>query len=172
MSRTSVSVTSVLVSLVVTLVLNTSARISAQGSSSQQLQVLATVVKRCTITTADIAFGNYDPVVANNTAPLDGTGSVTITCTQGTVATIGLDTGSNAQGATRRMSGGAQFLGYELYQDAARATLWGNTGTAQVTLPAAPSTTPRTYQIYGRVAPKQDVSAGSYLDRTLATVNF
>ena len=149
-----------------------SPRVSAQGSASQQLQVLATVVKRCTITTTDVSFGNYDPIVANQAVPLDGAGSVTVTCTQGAVATISIDTGSNAQGTTRRMAGGPQFLNYDLYKDAGRAAVWGNTGVAAMTLSAAPSTAPRTYQVFGRVPPAQDVAAGSYLDRTLATVDF
>jgi spore coat protein U domain-containing protein, fimbrial subunit CupE1/2/3/6 len=146
--------------------------ISAQGTASQQLQVLTTVVKRCTITTTDVTFAPYDPVVANNATPLDGAGAVTVTCTQGTIATIALDPGSNAQGTTRRMAGGAQFLSYELYKDAGRSTTWGATGAAAMTLPAAPSLTPRTFPVYGRVPPAQDVASGAYLDRALATVNF
>jgi spore coat protein U-like protein len=134
--------------------------------------VLTTVVKRCTITTTDVTFGNYDPVTANQATPLDGAGSVTVTCTQGTVATIGIDTGSNAQGATRRMAGGTQFLNYELYRDAGRTSTWGPSGAAAMTLPAAPSLAPRTFQIFGRVPAAQDVSAGPYLDRAVATVSF
>lgn len=142
------------------------------AQTSAQLQVQTTVVKRCTITTTDVLFGSYDPVVANNTAALDGAGSVTVTCTQGTIATIGIDAGSNAQGPTRRMSGGPQFLSYELYKDSGRTSTWGTTGAGAMTLPPAPSMAPRSYQVYGRVPAAQDVAAGPYQDRALATVNF
>ena len=93
-------------------------RVSAQTAQSANLTVSANVVKNCTITTAPVAFGNYDPVAANATAPLDGLGTVTVTCTKGAPAKVGLNPGGNAQGTTRRMSGGgAEYLTYELYKD-------------------------------------------------------
>jgi len=141
-------------------------------TATAQLQVLTTVVKRCTITTTNVALGNYDPITANLTTPLDGAGAITVTCTQGTVATIGIDNGSNAQSGVRRMAGGASFLTYELYKDTGRTQVWGGTGAAQMTLPAAPSTAPRNYPVYGRVPQAQDVGAGAYLDTAIATVNF
>ena len=76
----------------------------AQGSAaSSSLTVSANVVKNCTISTAPVAFGNYDAVAANATAPLDGIGTVTVTCTKGAAAKVGLGVGGNAQGNTRRM---------------------------------------------------------------------
>ena len=75
-------------------------------SATASLTVSASVSKNCTITTAPVTFGAYDPVTANATAPLDATGTVTVTCTKGAVAK-GLGPGSNAQGATRRMTQGA-----------------------------------------------------------------
>ena len=57
-------------------------------------------------------------MAANATAPLDGTGTVIVTCTKGAAAKVGLDAGGNAQGTTRRMSrGAAEYLTYELYKD-------------------------------------------------------
>ena len=73
---------------------------------SASLTVSATVSKNCTITTAPVTFGAYDSVTANATAPLDGIGTVTVTCTKGAPAKVGLNAGSNAQGTTRRMSRG------------------------------------------------------------------
>ena len=87
-------------------------------SATASLTVTANVSKNCTITTAPVTFGAYDPVTANATAPLDGIGTVTVTCTKGAAAKVGLGAGSNAQGTTRRMTGGAAaFLTYELYKD-------------------------------------------------------
>ncbi len=81
-------------------------RLSAQGSTqSTSLTVTATVTKNCTITTAPVAFGNYDSVTANASAPLDGLGTVTVTCTKGAPAKVGLNDGGNADGVTRRMVG-------------------------------------------------------------------
>jgi spore coat protein U-like protein len=125
-------------------------RLSAQASSaSSSLTVTANVVKNCTITTAPVAFGNYDSVAANATAPLDGIGTVTVTCTKGAAAKVGLNDGSNAQGTTRRMSQGAtDHLTYELYRDTGRATRWGNTADTALDIPAAPNQTPRNFTVY------------------------
>ena len=120
-----------------------------------------------------MAFGAYDSVAANATAPLDGTGTVIVTCTKGAVAKVGLGAGSNAQGTTRRMSGGtAAYLTYELYKDSSHSTVWGDTVDTGLDLPAAPNRNPQSFPVYGRVAAAQDATVGSYTDTIVATVNF
>jgi spore coat protein U-like protein len=142
-------------------------------TASTNLTVSANVSKNCTITTAPVNFGAYDPVAANATAPLDGLGTVTITCTKGAPAKIGLNTGSNADGTTRRMAGGATaYLNYELYKDTGHATVWGDAADTALDVPAAPNRNPRSYPVYGRVAAAQDATVGSYTDTVVATVNF
>jgi spore coat protein U-like protein len=147
-------------------------RLSGQQQSAS-LTVSATVTKNCTITTAPVSFGNYDSVTANATAPLDGIGTITVKCTKGAAAKVGLNPGSNAQGSTRRMSqGAAEYLTYELYKDTARATIWGNTVDTALDIPAAPNQTPRDFTVYGRVAQAQEAAVGTYTDTVVATVNF
>ena len=142
-------------------------------TQSTSLTVSAVVVKNCTITTAPVNFGAYDPVAANATTPLDGIGTVTVTCTKGAVAKVGLNPGSNAQGATRRMSqGAAEYLTYELYKDTGHATIWGDTADNALDIPAAPNRNPRNFTVYGRVAAAQDAAVGNYTDTVVATVNF
>ena len=120
-----------------------------------------------------MAFGNYDSVAANATAPLDGIGTVIVTCTKGAPAKVGLNDGANAQSTTRRMVGTAtEFLTYELYKDTAHATRWGNTTDTALDIPAAPSQAPRTFTVYGRVPAAQTAAVGNYTDTVLATVNF
>ena len=134
----------------------------------------ANVTKNCTITTAPVNFGAYDPVAANATAPLDGIGTVTVTCTKGAPAKVGLSAGSNAQGTTRRMSGGAAaYLTYELYKDTGRATVWGDTAEHRPRYPCGAGPKPaRPSPVYGRVAAAQDATVGTYTDTVVATVNF
>ena len=118
-------------------------------------------------------FGAYDPVTANATTPLDGIGTVTVTCTKGAPAKVGLSVGSNAQGTTRRMAGGtAAYLNYELYKDTGRATVWGDTTDTALDIPPAPNRNPRNFTVYGRVATAQDAAVGNYTDTVVATVNF
>lgn len=153
-------------------VLGVASSASAQGSNSTNLAVSATVISNCTITTAPLAFGNYDPAGAHATADLPGSGTVTIACTQGATATIGLNLGANASGSTRRMTNGSDFLTYELYQDAGLATVWGNSGGGLLSPAAAPSIAARNFTVFGNVPQAQDVSTGAYSDTVLATVNF
>lgn len=146
---------------------------ASAATATANLAVSATVTNNCTISTAALAFGSYDPVVANASTALDGTGTVSIACTKGTSATIGLGLGSNASGSTRRMNDGSgNYLTYEMYQNAGRTTLWGNSGADLNSPAAAPSKAPRDFTVYGRVASNQDATAGSYTDTVVATVNF
>ena len=145
---------------------------SARQTATANLAVTASVANGCTITTTPLAFGAYDPVVANLTAPLAGTGGVVITCTKNAVTHIGLGLGANASGSIRRMILGTDFLTYELYQEVGHTTVWGTVGAAMLTPVAAPSKAARTFSVYGLVPPAQDVAAGSYTDSVVATVNF
>lgn len=142
------------------------------ASTPANLAVSAAVAKNCTITTTPLAFGAYDPIVTNATAPLDGTGGVVVTCPKGATATIGLGLGANASGAIRRMVLGTDFLTYELYKDVAGGAIWGDEGADLLSPVAAPSKAARTFTVYGRVAPGQDVAAGTFTDTVIATVNF
>jgi spore coat protein U-like protein len=141
-------------------------------TATANLGVSATVARNCSITTTAVAFGAYDPIVANATAPLDGTGSVVVTCTKGAGTRIDLGLGSNAAASVRRMAGGGDFLTYELYTTTARTTVWGSGATAGLTIPAAPSRAARTFTVFGRVAGGQDVAATTYADTVVATINF
>jgi spore coat protein U-like protein len=143
------------------------------ASATADLSVSATVTNNCTVTTAALAFGSYDPVVANASAGLDGTGRLTVACTKGVAPTIALAAGSNASGATRRLSDGAgHFLEYNLFQDSSRSTAWSASGAGIYTATAATSKASRDFTVYGRVAGNQDVPAGAYGDTVVATVNF
>ncbi|HEX6081875.1 MAG TPA: spore coat U domain-containing protein [Methylomirabilota bacterium] len=153
------------------LVLGATAPALAQTATAN-LSVTATVTKNCSITTTPVAFGSYDPIVANAASPLDGTGTVVVTCTKGAGTRIDLGLGSNATGSTRRMLGGTDLLTYELYTDTGRSTVWGSGAGAGQSIPAAPNKNPRTFTVYGRVAAGQDVGAASYSDTVVATINF
>jgi spore coat protein U-like protein len=141
-------------------------------TATGNLGVSATVAKNCSITTTAVAFGSYDPIVANASTPLDGTGTVVVTCTKGAGTRIDLDLGSNAAGSVRRMLGGTDLLTYELYTDSGHGTVWGAGAGAGQTIAAAPNKNPRTFTVYGRVPAGQDVGAASYADTVVATINF
>ena len=146
------------------------------AARSANLNVTAQVNANCRITTVDVAFGIYDPIITNNVAPLDNTGSVTVTCTKGAAGVwVGLDLGTYPAAAVRNMANGANRLSYELYSDAGRTAVWGNTALTGATVTFAAGAglaDPTTLTVYGRVPGGQDVATGAYADVVQATVNY
>jgi spore coat protein U domain-containing protein, fimbrial subunit CupE1/2/3/6 len=160
------------------------------GTTTATLNVTATVTQKCKITTTDVVFGGYDPVVTNLstalTAPSPGT--LVVTCTKNASGvTLALNMGANSTGGTnRRMleSGGAgMYLSYQLYQPSATTagaacaytTIWGDGTNGTVLTPSGTTwgnTAPQTFNVCGQVPAGQDVEQGSYADVITATVNF
>jgi spore coat protein U-like protein len=151
------------------------------ATATGNLAVGASVTANCIIGTAAVAFGAYDPVVANAAVALTATGSITVACTAGSAPTITLGLGANAVGAVRKMASGAERLVYELYQPPTAAagvacgaltTIWGTAG-ANIFTPTPPaSKAARTYNVCGAIAANQDVGVGAYSDTVVASVNF
>lgn len=150
------------------------------ASTNTTFTVSASVVANCTISATNLAFGNYDPVVANNTtgADLYANSTVTVACTKGAPNVwIGLDAGANsasAVGTTRAMNTGVNYLSYELYTvdpNPAPGAAWGNTQpTGKSYVPATKAATAIT--VFGRVPKGQDAAIGSYSDTITATINY
>lgn len=139
------------------------------AADTANLAITAAVISNCTITAGSVAFGNYDPVDANDTTDLDATGTVTVRCTKGTSATVGLGNGLNHNGTRRMSDGGGEFLNYELYSDAPGGTVWTDAATVAY---AAADRSPEDLTVYGRVPSAQDAAAGSYSDTVVATITF
>ena len=85
------------------------------------------------MTATDLDFGIHTGQAGSS---LQGTALLRATCTPNSSYNIGLNEGTSP-GTTvnqRRMVSGAQVLNYQLYSDARRSTIWGNTtGTGTVT---------------------------------------
>jgi spore coat protein U-like protein len=141
---------------------------ASAATASSSLTVSALVINSCIVTAGALVFGNYDPTASGN---LDQNGTFTLTCTPGASGTIGLDTGQNASGSTRRMIFGTDHLSYELFKETGRTNVWGNSGGATQAFSSS-SLLPQTFTVYGRVSPGQAVGAGAYLDTVAITVTF
>lgn len=138
---------------------------SAQAATATgTLGVSATVVGNCAVTSTNLNSGNYDPLVAQATTPLDGSQVLSIYYTRGVAPTsIDLSTGVNPSGAVRRLRDGVttNYLNYELYKDSARTSIWGVGGISGLVPNASTSVlTPLTaggnaITVYGRVAAGQ-----------------
>lgn len=152
------------------------------GTSTSSLGISATVTATCTITTSSaIAFGNYDPLVANAAAPLNATGALSVACTKGAPGVkIALGTGANAAaGSTctapsRNLSDGTNLLPYALYRDAGRTQPWGCDtsagGNALAYTPASKAAALLT--VYAQIPAGLDASVGAYADTVVATISF
>lgn len=148
------------------------------ATATSNFTVTATVTANCTISTVGITFGSYDPVVSHASTNLDSNGSVTVSCTNGSATTIGMGQGTFPAGASsaavplRQMGSGAHRLRYDLYQDAARTTIWGDIGTPAARAYTSTGVAATIITIYGRVPSGQDVSVGAYTDTVTATISF
>ena len=102
-----------------TALLTTGALLGAAGSISAatvgtSFTVSATVLKTCSVTAANLGFGNYTP----GSGPQSAQANISVNCTKGTGFTVALDKGSTAGGTiTQRLmaqGGGAGTLQYNL----------------------------------------------------------
>jgi len=137
------------------------------ATATTTFTVSATVLSICTVAALPLNFGNYDPTSGS---ALDGTTTVTATCTLSLPYTIGLDNGVNASGSQRRMALLTAFLNYELYKDASRTQRWGNSGAELAS--GTGNGLAQNLTVYGRVAGGQAVAAGAYVDVITVTITF
>lgn len=148
----------------------------AFGSASGTIAINATVDPTCAISTLPVVFPPYASTGVNLTVPDDSNGgSISLQCTAGVVATVGLDTGTNYVGGVANMKitgGGSYLLPYTLYQDSNRSVAWGNLAGSTVTTPTFTNLTPLVLPVYARIPAHQSVGSGSYTDIVQVAVNF
>lgn len=148
------------------------------ATDTANLAVSATVVNVCAIGPGTLAFGSIGLGVNSGAGTLnpvnhdaDSGSTISVVCTNGTTAAITAGFGANALLTVRRMiSGGADFLTYELYTDAGRLTTLNAinavsyTGTGLVT----------SQTVYGRITGAQLAAAkkGSYTDTVAMTITY
>lgn len=122
-----------------------------------------------------IDFGTMSSIASSvDVTSSTGSGSIVVTCTPGLAATIALDYGVNGGSSTERYlinSAGTQTLGYQLYQDSARTTVWGSDSLAY-SISSFPGTT-QTYTVYARLFASSDMPlAGVYTDTVTVTLIY
>jgi spore coat protein U-like protein len=142
------------------------------GTASSTMSVTATVTANCTVSTTALAFGNVNTISGSN---VDSTGSLSITCTNGTAwaASAGVGSGSGASFANRKMTAGANLLNYNIYTTAARTVVWGDGTSSTATIPGTGTGNAQSVTVYGRVGSGQtSVPAGAYADTVSVTVTY
>jgi spore coat protein U-like protein len=135
----------------------------------------------CTGASTSISLGAY---YGDTATPVDSIGSFALRCARNggpQNITITMRIGASANGgsiANRQLLGTSwpDLLAYNLYRDALRQAVWGETvGVDSVTLPlSVPNngTATATFTIYGRIPGLQNVHAGFYADSLVVTIDY
>lgn len=144
---------------------------TAQAASvSANMTVKIAIQNACDVSTVaptTLDFGTQGPLTAN----VDNSSTVTVTCTSGATYNVGLDGGGAGNVNARVMTNGTDTIGYQLYSDSGRTTVWGTTiGTD--TVAATGNGNAQSYPVYGRVPPQTTPPAGNYQDTVAVVVTY
>jgi len=155
-----------------TALLGTAPTAAIAGTASSTMSVTATVTANCTVSTTALAFGSVNTISGSN---VDSTGTLSITCTNGTAwaASAGIGSGSGASFANRKMTSGANLLNYNIYTTAGRTVVWGDGTSSTATIGGTGTGNAQGVTVYGRVGSGQtSVPAGAYADTVAVTVTY
>ena len=143
------------------------------GTVGVTSQLTMTVTNDCiTITAPDVNFGSA-PLVSNFPTVSQ---SIAITCTKGSVYTVGINNGANAgSGSVRNMVNGSNSMSYDIYKGST-SNRWGTTGTDRWASSTPSSVnadgTVNTYNYTAKVLSGNTPPAGTYTDTLVVDVAF
>lgn len=134
------------------------------------LVVRSTVQKNCTINATDMAFPARGVLASAVTA----SSQITVRCTNANAFSVALNGGSvggNVLARKMKHTTAADTVNYQLFQDAAYATIWGDAsgGTPQAGVGTGAN---QIFTVYGRVPAQPTPRPGVYRDVITATVTF
>jgi spore coat protein U-like protein len=138
------------------------------ASKTGNLNVKLTIEEGCSVfsnnTDISLDFGTWTTLSQN----IDESASFDVACSGDTGFTVGLDRGAGGTAiADRKLTSGTNKIGYNLYTDASRVTVWDTQTFAKA---AAPGNLTKV-TIFGRVATSATIpAAGTYLDTVKITL--
>jgi spore coat protein U-like protein len=146
---------------------------ASADSKDTQLSVSASVSANCSISANAVNFGEVDTL---SSSPVLGSGSIDVTCTNGTGWSAAADVGggSGASFGTRRLTAnGSDTLDYTLYRDAGRTQVWGDGSGSTFTVTGSGSGAQQSFTVWGRIPGGQSSApAGSYTDTVNVTITY
>jgi spore coat protein U-like protein len=138
-------------------------------------------VTTCSASNTSLSLGSYPSF---NATAVDSSGTFIVTCSRSggpgsTNVTVGFGPSFNSGSISTRqlkLTSGSDLLSYNLYRDATRLAVWGQTAgvdtvTQSINLANNTSGT-LTFNIFGRINALQDVRAGIFNDQLTITVIF
>jgi spore coat protein U-like protein len=143
--------------------------IGNSNATSTAFMVTANNSATCAVSASNLNFGSAGVLQSS----VDGTSTVSITCTNSTPYTVSPDGGlSQATNPTQRlMTKGSEQITYGLYQDTGRTQPWGNS-TGTNTVAGTGSGLSQNATVYGRVPAQNTPSPGTYTDTVVVTVTY
>lgn len=147
------------------------------ATATTTFQAKIVINASCVINNANVLdFGT--PVPGILAANIDAATTLSVTCTNLTPFTVGLDGGLNSGGSVtaRKMKGGPanELINYAIYRDTLRTQNWGVTiaGTPDV-VSSSGTGVAQTFNVYGRVAgPQTTPQPGTYTDTVTVTLTY
>lgn len=142
---------------------------SFAATKTANMNVKVKVVGNCTLSAADLNFGDYNPAT---TADLKVDTSITAKCSNAVAYSIALSNGSSGNYQNRTFSdGNGNTLNYNLYKEAATTNIWGNTGTDVVQ--GTGNGNNQTLQVYGKIPAGQTTGlVGDVTDIITVTLTY
>lgn len=138
------------------------------------MTVTLVVTNDCTTIVAPaLSFGSAPLLSSFNPV----TKTIAVTCTKGSVYTVGLDNGTHAVGGVRNMASGSNVIGYDIYQSTT-SNRWGSSIAAQRWSSANASTIStnqltRNFDYTASILSGQTTPvAGSYTDTITVDLSF
>ena len=140
------------------------------ATATGTLAVTLTIASTCTVTGGTVAFGSQGVLSSVVSQP----GTFTVTCTNTTGYTVGLDKGTWGSSVTTRMMKSPTTLAtvnYSLFSDSGHTTNWGDTSGAWVG--GTGNGTAQTLTVYGQIpAQTTPAAAANYADSVTITVTY
>lgn len=143
--------------------------VASASQASNSTHVTANFADTCYVSAAsDMDFGS----AANLATARDQTSSISLRCPRNTRWQLALSYGNHSTGGTnRRMQGpGGNYLNYQLYRNAGRTQVWGNSTSNDRA--GRGNNSIQTYTVYGRVPAQTVNSAGTYSDTIIVTLTY
>jgi len=152
-------------------------------TTTGSMNIAATMLPRCTVTTAPMNFPAYDGTVTQY-----ATSTITVNCTDGTPYRIDIDWGLNADPIStfpRRVKTGTATASqyntsnYSLFKDATHIDLWGDNGATFcigcAVVPTGKAATgmgvDQPHTVFGALYATNN-PPGTYTDTVVVTVNY
>lgn len=142
----------------------------SQSGAASSFTVRANVTASCTVSVSDMNFGVIDAAVE---APVDQTATISVSCTNASAYTVGLDYGRQPTDfgpSGRRMANGGNVLAYGLYHDASHTLGWA-LGAGAVSAGKGTGGN-QTLTVFGRIFASQQAMVGIYRDTVVVVVAY